>query len=289
MRWLVILLLWLPSPALAWGEYAHRVTARMALAGVQPATRAEIARLLKAAPAVGTPDCPIATLEDAAVWPDCVRSRHNDRFGYSAPWHYQNNSICAAGFDAQAGCADGNCVSGAIPRMARQLGNRRLPAAQRLQALAFLVHFIGDLHQPLHSADAGDKGGNDVRASYGAKAPDRMNLHRIWDTEMTEHALTEPPAIGAALGPAQRKAARTAPRSLADKVAIWSREAFEVARRVTYGRLPGGPRCTPGGEPVRTLVIDRAYVAAATPVVRAQVRRAGARIADTLDAVLAPR
>src|SRR3546814_13009565 len=72
----------LPVPAHAWGGYGHRVTAQIALANVSPETRAEIARLLRAAPQLATPGCDLASLEDAAVWPDCLRGE-GWRWGYT--------------------------------------------------------------------------------------------------------------------------------------------------------------------------------------------------------------
>ena len=80
--------LFLPAQAQAWGFYAHTVTADIAMENVRPETRAKIARLLRASPMLGTPDCAIETLQDAAVWPDCLRGAYW-RWGYTFSWHYQ--------------------------------------------------------------------------------------------------------------------------------------------------------------------------------------------------------
>jgi hypothetical protein len=136
------------SPALAWGAYGHRTTAAIALENVTPRTRAEIRKLLHAAPQLVTPECPVKDLEDASVWPDCVRGE-GWRWAYTFPWHYQNISVCKP-FDIKVKCLYGNCVTAQVERHARLLADRRLSSEQRLKSLIFLAHFVGDLHQPLH-------------------------------------------------------------------------------------------------------------------------------------------
>ncbi len=290
-RLLLLLIALLPAPALAWGDYAHRLSARIAWAQLSPAAQGQVRALLRAAPALETPDCRLGSIEDASVWPDCVRGRYRDRFAYSAPWHYQNISVCAP-FDASAKCWNGDCVTAQIPRQQAILADPRRPAAQRLQALAFLVHMVGDMHQPLHIGDKDDRGGNDVRAAFGFKSPEAMNLHRIWDSELAERALTEPPALTPArITPAQRAAYAAGPADTPGRVLLWARESWEVARTIVYPALKDVPDACPlpparrAGQPTGT--VTPAYVALATPGVRTQVARAGTRIALLVDAALA--
>jgi len=284
IRMLALLLLLLPMPALAWGDYAHRLTARIAWAQLQPAARAEIRRILARGTAVGTPTCALATIEDASVWPDCARSL-GDRFAYSAPWHYQNISVCEP-FDITAKCWNGDCVTAQIPRQLAILKDRRQTLAARAMALAFVVHLVGDMHQPLHIGDKDDRGGNDVRAAFGFKNPERMNLHRIWDSDLAERALTEPPAIGpAGISPARRRAMAQG------QVADWAREAWEISRTVAYPELQAYPDSCPVPRDQRPRdargVVSPAYVAAASASVRLQVERAGTRMAMLLNGALA--
>lgn len=268
-----------PAPALAWGDYAHRLIADIALADLTPRARVEVRRILARGAAVDTPACPIGTLADAAVWPDCVRSLP-DRFAFSFSWHYQNIDICAP-FDADAKCPDGNCVTAQITRQLAIAADRRASAADRAQALAFVAHFVGDMHQPLHIGDKHDKGGNDVRAAYGAKAPERMNLHRIWDSDLAERALTEPPAIG------PRSPTRAQRRDWAGgRVADWAQESWELSRTVVYPELKGYPDTCPAKSDIRA-TIDEAYVAAARDAVRLQTQRAGVRLAMLLNRAFA--
>ena len=190
MRWIAALLTALAAltarPALAWGEFGHQSTARIALANVSPQTRAAVHELLKAEKGLGTAYCRVRSLEEASYWPDCIR-REGWRWGYTFSWHYQTMNICKP-YDPRANCAGGNCVTGQIERNRRILADKTLPAAQRLEALAWLTHFVGDLHMPLHSGDRDDRGGNDLAAQYGI-APGR-NLHAIWDGPMAERGIT---------------------------------------------------------------------------------------------------
>ena len=276
---IALVLALLPAPALAWGEYAHRVVADIALANLTPAARAEVRRILRQGSAVGTPGCRMATLGDAAVWPDCVRSLP-DRFGFSFPWHYQNIDVCKA-FDINANCPDGNCVTAQIPIQLAIAADRRAAPAARAQALAFVVHFVGDMHMPLHIGDKHDRGGNDVRAAYGAKAPDRMNLHRIWDSDLAERALTEPPAVTPqSITAADRRTVA------AGAIADWARESWELSRSLVYPQLRGFPDSCPAKSDLRP-VIDAAYIAASAAPLRNQVERAGVRLARLLNAGLA--
>ncbi len=106
----------LPAPAQAWGLYAHRKTAEVAQANVSPEVQAKIRRLLRAEALLGTHDCPLSSLEDASVWPDCVR-RDYWRWGYTAAWHYRTAPICEA-YNARENCPGGACVTGQIERAA---------------------------------------------------------------------------------------------------------------------------------------------------------------------------
>lgn len=291
IRILALLLLLLPAPALAWGDYAHRLTASIAWSQLSPAARAQVKALIRAAPGLDTPECRLASIEDASVWPDCVRGRYRDRFAFSAPWHYQNISVCEP-FDITAKCWNGDCVTAQIPRQQAILADRSRPAAERLQALAFLVHMVGDMHQPLHMGDKADRGGNDVRAAFGFKAPDRMNLHWIWDGDLAERALTEPPAIAPRrITPAMRAAFAAGPAGTEAKVALWAREAWDIARTTVYPELKDYPDSCPIPESGRRALprgtVTPAYVAAATPAVRTQVAKAGTRIASLVEQALA--
>jgi hypothetical protein len=119
-----------------------------------------------------------------------------------------------------------------------------------------------------------------VRAVYGAKDPERMNLHRIWDSDLAERALTEPPPVTArSIGAADARA--MAAGSLAD----WARESWELSRALVYPQLKDFPDTCLAPSALRP-TIDADYIAAARAPLRRQVERAGVRLATLLNDAL---
>lgn len=273
----LVLALLLPAPAQAWGAYGHRVTAQIALANVSPQTRARIAALLRAAPELATPDCKLASLEDAAVWPDCLRGE-GWRWGYTFAWHYRTTPICEA-YNPRSNCAGGNCVIAQIERSHRLLADESLPAHIRLEALAFLVHFAGDIHQPLHSGDKDDRGGNDRVTDYGI-VPDR-NLHSIWDSALAERAISSahPQLV-------RRYSAEEHAALAGGDAADWGRESWQAARDFVYPNAFDTDPCA--GELPGETALTQEDIVEALPVAQRRIQQAGLRIADLLESAFAP-
>lgn len=274
----LLLLLLVPSPALAWWDYGHKSIATIANQHVTPKTRAAIRALLRHERTVATPTCPLKSLEDASYWPDCIKGL-GARFDYAFSWHYQNVDICKP-FDLTTACKDGHCVSRQIDRAVKLLKDKAVPAHERLMALAFLTHFVGDLHMPLHAGDRGDRGGNDVKAAYGIVAG-RVNLHSLWDGPLAERAITTPPAGPKALtsGLGAGEIAQLSAGSTED----WSREGWAFARDTAYAVALDGDPCGP--VPLRA-EISNAKIEVLVPAVRAQITKAGLRLARLLDEAL---
>ncbi len=280
MRTFLILLLGLlalaPAPAFAWWEMGHETVARIAARNVTPHTRAAIAALLRHSPDLQTAECPARTIEQASVWPDCIKTL-GDRFSYQYNWHYQNLSICQP-YDVKAACPDGNCVTAQIDRNFRLLKDRKVPARERLMALAYLVHFVGDLHQPLHAADKGDLGGNRQKADYGLYSTPKLNLHSIWDGWLAERAITTPPPLVRVYGPAEKAAMG------GGTTEDWSRESWTLSRDIAYGLALGGDACAISGD--FRAKLDNAKIETLVPLVRLQIERGGLRLARLLDEAL---
>ena len=270
----------LATPAQAYWEYGHQTIAQIAMANVTPKTRARVLALLRQQKLLETPECKAATVDDAAIWADCIKSIKGpdgkQKFGYANAWHYQDVNICSP-FDLQSVCKDGNCVSAQIERDVKLLKDPRTPTARRVEALVFLIHFVGDLHQPLHAGEKGDKGGNDVKADYGGYGPARLNLHSIWDGYLAERAISTGPSLVRRYSPAER--ARVAAGSVTD----WIRESWAVAKAVTYATALGGDPCAPTPTRVK---LDNETIAGLVPAVRLEVERGGLRLAKLLDAAL---
>jgi hypothetical protein len=270
----------LSTPAQAYWEYGHETVARIAYANVRPGTRAAVDRILRDQAMLGTPECPAGTVAEASVWADCIKPLKTpdgaSRFGFAYSWHYQNVDICQP-FSLAAACKDGHCVSAQIEREVRLLRDPHTTRPERVTALAFLLHFVGDLHQPLHAGDKADRGGNDLKASYGAYAPERFNLHSVWDGPLAERAITSGPSL------VRRYPAAVRARIAAGSVEDWSRESWQVSHDVAYALALGGDACAPS--PPRTEITPDA-IARMVPAARLQVERAGLRLAKLLDEAL---
>jgi hypothetical protein len=268
------------APAFAWSGYGHGTIAEIALVNVKPATRMALERLLARQAVLETPTCPARTIEDASRWADCVRNKPlKDRFSYQDPWHYQNVQVCKP-FDLKSACRDGNCVSAQIDRQVRLLKDQAVPEREKVQALLLLIHFVGDLHQPLHAVERdGDGGGNGVRSDYGIVTYSKLSLHRIWDAFLAERGITTPPPLIHAYSAEERD------RLAAGTVEDWSREAWELARAQIYPAALGPDFCTAPKD--RRGSVSEAEIEALIPLVRDQVAKGGARLARLLDEAFA--
>lgn len=265
--------------ARAWGPEGHAIIADIAEAHLTPAARAQVAQLL----ALENHD----HLDQVSSWADEVRSQRRE----TAPWHYVDIPLDAGGYDHARDCPGGNCVVAKLVDFEKVLADRSAAPQDRLEALKWVVHFVGDIHQPLHAEDHGDKGGNDVHLAYFGK---ETNLHAVWDSGIIEHALDMH------LGPNysfDHESVRLAARKLdmvsreefdvrfksdpatwpLDKVVIgWANDAHEDARTIAYADLP------------RDLSGDwsAAYQEKVWPVVQFQLGMAGVRLAMVLNGAL---
>lgn len=155
--------------ALAWSAEGHRIVARIAEAGLKPEARAEVDRLLA--------DEPDPTLAGISTWADELRDTNPGLAKRTARWHYINfDGRC--GFEPPRDCRGNNCVVTQTNLMFRTLADPGSDDAARAAALKYVVHFVGDLHQPLHASPRDDKGGNDYQVNLDGEG---SNLHRIWD------------------------------------------------------------------------------------------------------------
>ena len=134
-----------------------------------PAAKLQVQQLL------GTDDA-ATVMMDVSTWADEIRLQRPN----TAPWHFVNIPVGAAGYNRARNCPHDDCVVAQIERDARIVDDRQLAAPIRAEALRFLIHLVGDLHQPLHAADNGDRGGNQVHVLSRRR---NTNLHAVWDVE----------------------------------------------------------------------------------------------------------
>ncbi len=292
------ILAFMPSTAHAWGSEGHRIIAHLAYEQLTPKAKAEVAGLIAHSSEQGTPSCPIASLEDAATWPDCIRPLHG-RWKYLAVDHFEDVPVCQAPggwtIDASASptrrldevialesalpwCENGNCTVAETAKAELVLKDRSRSAADRLEALEEISHFVGDMHQPLHAADNHDRGGIDVKVQVNGHA---SNLHHVWDTEVLENAVGKDEAAAeAVLRPLVQQHARTAAEG---DLHDWLMQSHALAQTYVYFKLPQSPVCGVAGPPQD---ISQAYLDGAAPIVREQLAKASIRLAAVLNGLL---
>ena len=217
-------------PAAAWGELGHRLVGELAERRLSPQARAQVRALLV--------DEPEPSLAGVSTWPDAMREL--PAFRWTAPLHYVSIRDASCSFDAARNCRHGECVVGAIQRYARRLGDPDLSRGQRAEALKFLVHFVGDVHQPLHTGHRPDKGGNDFQISLRWRNETRAtNLHSIWDYYLLASA-GEDQARHAARIEAIMPPQTSTPIDLAQEPARWAEASCVLTDSAGfYPRRPG--------------------------------------------------
>ncbi|GAA5004533.1 S1/P1 nuclease [Pseudoluteimonas lycopersici] len=265
--------------ALAWSALGHRLVGAIAERHLTPEAEAQVRELL-----AGEPD---PTLAGVAYWADAMRNEDPPRFKATSKWHYINAQGGGCDFDLVRDCPDGNCVVAQIDRQSAILADRTQTREARRDALKFLVHLVGDAHQPLHAGDRTDAGGNQYQISLAtalqpeAYAKDKYvdgvmgtNLHSTWDYYILGAAGFG--AGGDAVTPYANKL-DALPWPPSDEAPLfapmaWAKESCRLieARHI----YPDGHK------------LDDAYLDAMRPLAEQRIRQAAWRLASILNADL---
>lgn len=277
---LFLLTCFIAQPALAWGYEGHEIVALIARAELTPAVRAKVDAILT----TDTSDLTGHDMASEATWADAYRS-HGGRA--TAQWHFVDTEIDGSA-DQKAACFGNpapdqpasagpaqDCVVDKVREFSAELADPATAPAERLLALKYLLHFVGDMHQPLHASDNHDRGGNCVLVSLGGSRT--VNLHSYWDTGVVETIGTDAATVAQQLEhqitPAERTMwARGTP-------ADWATEALSVARTVAYS-LHSPPGCDRDAAP---MTLPPGYEQAAKSAATLQLERAGVRLAALLN------
>lgn len=256
----------LVAPVQAWGPLGHSVVAELAQRHLSPAAEAEVERLL-------APEH-TRSLADIASWADQIQ----DDPAQDALWkqtrsqHYINfrgGSDCD--YVPPRDCRDDRCVVAALQHYVGVLGDRSQPDAARRDALKFVVHFVGDIHQPLHAGYRDDKGGNTYQVQFDGKG---SNLHKVWDSGMLRTRGLEWPAYAQQLDASGPVAMPTPIAPLDNPYAQWAEESCRIT--ADAGFYPDGH------------VINAAYVRTELPLAEQRLREGGRRLAEVLNLALTP-
>jgi hypothetical protein len=251
----------LPARSLAWELEGHQAVAYLAQRHLTPAAAATVKDLL------GGRD-----LADVAVWADDIKRTQRPE---TRPWHYVLIPDSSAAFDDRRDCRNRACVVDTIEDFAALLRKPSAPRRDRIEALEFLVHFVADLHQPLHCENHGDNLSHDIPAKYPRLG--LRDFHAVWDTGVVETDMgTDDPRAYA------RRLDVLATAHENDwnggTPTSWANESHRIAQQI-YRELQNP---VPG----KLLELDVAYGAAHSALVEQQLARAGLRLAAVLNAAL---
>jgi hypothetical protein len=271
------LLLYSPS-ALAWGGLGHEAICELAFRELDDAARQRLIALIRQ-------DEEFTTFRASCNWADRPRQR--------APEHFVNLPRDATGLDDDECPLAEACVVSAIEDDFAVLASSDATDDEKLAALKFLSHWVGDIHQPLHAASQDDRGGNHVR-TRGSSCD---SLHTLWDSCLVEerlgmHPLAIVPRLRAGITDEQRA------EWLDSDPVDWANESFAIARKpeVGYCVLVGDTcqyaadnREFDEGEPERAVVVHDGYLDRHAPIARERITMAGVRLAGLLRRALGRR
>lgn len=275
------------SLAWSWGAEGHQIVARVAALNLNPNAASQVAQIL---------GVPVTSLSDemafASTWADIIRFSHPE----TAAWHFVDIPRHQPSGKPSDFCPNDDCVSFRLADFASRLKSNTPGPAQwtRVEQLKFLIHFAGDLHQPLHCTTNSDRGGNCVKVTTFPQG----NLHRVWDTDILV-------MIGAGdVALAQQFSARYLALPDASKQKIiagtpddWALAAHQLALSKSYGLVkPPIPvihsqidvqSCAQAPPAVLKLKVKLgpSYFTQTEPVVGDQLMRAGARLANILNTI----
>lgn len=182
----LVILLFAPLYSFSWGVTGHRVVGEIAQNHLSGKAKKELRKLIGR-----------ETLAQWANWPDFIKSDTTGTWTAASKWHYVNiaGNLSKDEFTSKLQALTGENLYTQIKVMMAQLGDKSLDGEKRRIALRFLIHFIGDLHQPLHVGREEDQGGNKISVTWFDK---QTNLHSVWDNSLVEfqqYSYTEYAAI----------------------------------------------------------------------------------------------
>lgn len=308
--------------AWGWGCEGHQIVALIAEKHLNPQAAKMSRQILDESPidAALARYCKQTGLDafvDSSTWADDERSVKPE----TGAWHFIDIPRGVRKGEIARYCPPATgCVVVALAEQVRVLRDPRASAEARADALRFVIHFVGDIHQPLHATTNDDMGGNCVPVTFFDRAPMETNLqresyspnlHAVWDVGIIEHfappqdaQAPTPQQIGDEIGEAGKidsdfRARFSSWQADPTDFAAWAWESHELAETVAYGRLPHAIPIEPP-RPVescaddnhistRMLQLDERlgddYETATAPVVRQQLAKAGARLAALLNSI----
>jgi hypothetical protein len=247
-----------------WGGDGHKIVAQVAYDNLTANAKNEVDRLLDG-----------DTLATFSVWPDQVK--HTPNYSWSAPYHFADMDEDEDQFTFVQDCPEGKCVVQAILDYSTTLSAADTSKDQKVEALKFLTHYVGDIHQPLHIGHKGDKGGNGINVSFFGS---NKNLHSVWDEGLLKRKGKTWTQYAADLESKIKPADKTTWLSVTDPAA-WATESHRLAEDHAY-RQPAGAVIQNGD------VLGQDYYNDNIVIVDEQLTKAGLRLAQMLNTIFDP-
>lgn len=248
-----------PAPS-SWGRDGHKAICLMAWWEMKPETRQRVRSLLQ-------DDHAFERFMESCLWADQVRGADPAYDRYTTA-HYVNLPKDASAFNLERDCADTFCAVEAITETLATLERPGAPPAERLDALKFLAHFVGDLHQPMHAGYAFDRGGNDTAVTaFGEPS----NVHRVWDYALIEQTYGDWVDMASHLFFDISRSDREAWDTL--NPARWAEESHTIMRETAYDFGASGD-------------VDESYRAKNITIIETRMQMAAVRLARLLDGAL---
>src|SRR5687768_5780295 len=261
----------LNTPVVAWGNKGHQIVGRIALSRLTPSARQSVAELLQ----------PGETVENISGWADQIKSQRPD----TRSWHVVAIALSDSRYVRSRHCGQNEtCIIDALNEQTTILKDTTKDFQTRAEALKFVIHLVGDLHQPFHIAtntNPADLGANRVKVT--ALSGRITNLHDVWDTDLVEYALKK---SGHTVGEyANQLSKKYSGASTQSAITNWALESHKHAWDGYY--FTNGDFMVAGAN--RAWTLDEAYYNKNTTIVEKQLALAGLRLAKTLNDIFGSR
>lgn len=239
----------------SWGVTGHRAIGKIAEKHLSLKAQEAVKDLL------GT-----QSMADVSTYADQVRSQ--EQYKYTAPWHYINmpSGLSEADFKAEVIKQEKDNVYRALIKCKNDLTDPAKSREEKIFALKFIIHMVGDLHQPMHVSRSEDQGGNKIKVTFLGKPG---NLHGLWDSGLPEHE-------GLNYEQLAEKVDKATPEEIktwqSDDMVKWLYESYRLSEQLY-------------ADAAKTPDLDEAYYQAHIPVFEDRMEKAGIRLAGVLNAI----
>ncbi len=273
---LVIFLLFISASSYAFSARGHELVAAVAYQNLTDPARYELNKILSHEKRARD-----RSPERAASWAD--RIRRDEAYDYFKPLHFTNLPIGATGYDKERDCADSECLTEAVGRYLLLVADKSEDSLKRLEAMKLLIHFVGDIHQPLHIGTKKNRGGNLINVKYGRRI---TTLHELWDKYLVDDSYKSSDIkLRSRLLNKEIKEDERAEWSSNPNPDVWTGETWQLALHKAYMIDGHDYSARKNTLPIR---LSKEYIKEGRRVTKRQIKKAGVRLAELLNRALDP-